>query len=87
MTLADLVQVLFRASQAKHGLLLRVSDPARAKAAFARAKEAAADAELPPVRLRELQGHPEGNLVILRGGRGDRGGDSASEGETEGDLF
>jgi len=56
---------MFRASQAEHGLLLRVSDPARAMRAFARAKESEYEAELPPVKFRELQNHPEGNLVIM----------------------
>ena len=68
MTPNDLINIMFRASQAEHGLLLRVTDPQRAMQAFARAREDAhPDTELPPVRFRELQGHPEGNLVILRG--------------------
>lgn len=67
MTLNDLVGIMFRASQAQHGFLLRVSDPARAMRAFARAREESPEAELPPVRFRELRGHPEGNLVVLRG--------------------
>ena len=79
MTLTDLVNIMFRASQAEHGLLLRVSDAPRAMRAFARAREEHPDAELPPVRFRELQGHPEGNLVILRGNR-----ETATLGE---DLF
>lgn len=70
---------MFRASQAEHGLLIRTSDPSRAMQAFARAREEHPDAELPPVRFRELSGHPEGNLVILRGDRA-----SAALGE---DLF
>ena len=65
MTLSDLVQIMFRASQAEHGLLLRVSDPGRAMRAFARARESELEAELPPVKFRELAGHPEGNLVIM----------------------
>jgi len=65
MTLQDLVRIMFRASQAEHGLLLRVSDPGRAMRAFARAREAETEAELPPLRFRELEGHPEGNLVIM----------------------
>ena len=72
MTLDDLIRIMFRAAQAEHGLLLRVSDPARALRAFARARDEHAnnpniadDARLPPVRFRELSGHPEGNLVIL----------------------
>ena len=65
MTLTDLTNILFRASQAEYGLLLRVSDPPRAMRAFARAREAHPEVELPPVSLRELAGHPEGNLVLL----------------------
>lgn len=65
MTPTDLVNILFRASQAKVGLLLRTSDPKRAMAAFVRARESNHDVELPPVTFRELQGHPEGNLVLL----------------------
>jgi hypothetical protein len=81
MTPTDLVNIMFRASQAQHGLLLRVSHPGRAMQAFARAREDHPDAELPPVRFRELAGHPEGNLVILRGARG------AAGAQSEGDLF
>ena len=83
MTPNDLISIMFRASQAEHGILLRVSDPQRAMEAFARARENAhPDTELPPVRFRELQGHPEGNLVILRGTAKPfgRGGDSESDG-------
>ena len=70
MTQTDLVALLFRASQAEFGILLRVSDPGRAIAAFARARESHPDAELPPTALRALASHPEGNLVILsRGGQ------------------
>lgn len=69
MTPRDLIHIMFRASQATQGLLLKVSDPARAMKAFARAREEHPDAELPPVRFRVLEGHPEGNLVILRGDR------------------
>ena len=68
MTQSDLVQLLFRASQAEFGVLLRVSDPRRAIAAFARARESHPDAELPPTSLRALAEHPEGNLVILSAG-------------------
>ena len=64
MTLTDLLNIMFRASQAEVGLLLRVSDPSRARDAFARAKEAFPDAELPPVKFRSLRGHPEGNLIV-----------------------
>lgn len=72
MTPADLVRIMFRASQSDVGLLLRVSDARRAVDAFARAREEAASGEapveLPPVSFRILDGHPEGNLVILRSG-------------------
>jgi len=83
MTLNDLVGIMFRASQAQHGFLLRVSDPARAMRAFARAREESPEAELPPVRFRELRGHPEGNLVVLRGSatRAKRESDVAREEE------
>ena len=66
MTPSDLVSIMFRASQAHLGLLLRVSDVERAKAAFARAREGAFEVELPPLRFQEKQGHPEGNLAIVR---------------------
>ena len=70
MTQTDLIALLFRASQAEFGILLRVSDPRRAIAAFARARESHPDAELPPTALRALAEHTEGNLVILsRGGQ------------------
>jgi hypothetical protein len=75
VTPTDLINIMFRASQAQHGLLLRVSHPSRAMQAFARAREDHPDAELPPVRFRELQGHTEGNLVILRGDRADAKGE------------
>ena len=78
MTLSDLVEIMFRTSQQRRGLLLRVSDPARAMRAFARAREEEL-AELPPVRFRELSGHPEGNLAILRPDGDEPSGD--------GDLF
>ena len=69
---------MLRAAQAEHGLLLRVSDPERAMRAFARAREEHESAEgtegegegfapmLPPVRFQVLEGHPEGNLAVLR---------------------
>ena len=66
MTLSDLVAILFRASQADTGLLLRTSDPERAKLAFARAREEEHEADIAPLRFRTLQGHPEGNLAIVR---------------------
>jgi hypothetical protein len=51
--------------------------------AFARAREESPEAELPPVRFRELRGHPEGNLVVLRGSatRAKRESDVAREEE------
>lgn len=73
MTQDDLIGLMFRASQAEVGILLSVSDVGRALRAFARAREAASAGEaeehvaLPPVRFRALEGHPEGNLVILSG--------------------
>lgn len=82
MTLQDLVGIILRAAGQEHGLLLRVSDPERAKRAFARAKEdhvssdETGEAMLPPVRFKEISGHPEGNLVILRA-------EGAREGEEE----
>jgi len=87
MTLTDLINIMFRASQAEHGLLLRVSDPKRAMGAFFRAREAHPDAELPPVRFRELLGHPEGNLVILRGGQHDEGRGGVKLPSDKEDLF
>ena len=72
MTPTDLVSIMFRASQMHRGLLLRVSDVERARRAFARAKEDAGEVELPPLKFRELQGHPEGNLVILKAGERDK---------------
>ena len=90
MTQSDLIQLLFRASQATYGVLLRVSDPRRARDALARARESHPDAELPPTTLRELRGHPEGNLVILSPGgvaalRAPRGG--ADDEDPKEDLF
>ena len=76
MTQNDLISLMFRASQMEVGVLLRVSDVGRALRAFARAREAASASEageavaLPPVRFRALEGHPEGNLVILSGRAG-----------------
>ena len=97
MTLSDLIRIMFRASQAEYGLLLRVSDPKRALQAFARAREDAAsnpeaspDAALPPVQFRELIGHPEGNLAIGPPGRlgpPSNGGGGHAEPLDEGSLF
>jgi hypothetical protein len=67
VTLSDLASIMFRASQCEVGLLLRVSDPERAKRAFARAREEHNEGSvgaLPPVKFRILMGHPEGNLAV-----------------------
>lgn len=71
MTLSDLGFILIRASASHVGLLLRVSDPRRAREAFARAREEALERgeSLPNVEVSERE-HPEGNLFLLRkGGR------------------
>ena len=54
--------MLIRGAASAHGLLLRTSDPERAKRAFANV--IAGDfGETPRVRLRIVD-HPEGNLAI-----------------------
>ncbi len=69
MTLNDLSLILFRASTAKYGLLVEVSNVDKALHRFAAAREEseARGESIAPLEFRAVS-NPEGNLQIIRRG-------------------